>query len=59
MAVWGVRAGRDGENESYAVDNSVVVIGWEDVGDLSEYTGKPRVDCFQLSLDDGEIGVRA
>lgn len=35
MTVWGLRAGRHGENESYALDNNVIVIGWEKLGDVS------------------------
>jgi restriction system protein len=35
MAFWVVRAGKHGENENYAVEHSVVLIGWDDVGDLS------------------------
>jgi restriction system protein len=30
-----VRAGRHGENENFAIDNDCVVIGWDDVPDLS------------------------
>jgi hypothetical protein len=43
MAVWGVRAGRHGESESYAVDNNVVVIGWDDMHDLSGYDSREEI----------------
>jgi restriction system protein len=43
MAVWGVRAGKHGENESYAVDNNVAVIGWDDLDDLSEYHSREEI----------------
>ena len=35
MALWVARAGRHGERESFALENSVVVVGWDDVPDLS------------------------
>ena len=35
MALWGVRAGRDGEQQDFAIDHSVVVIGWSELPDLS------------------------
>ena len=34
MALWGVRAGRHGERENYAIDNNCVVTGWNEVPDL-------------------------
>jgi restriction system protein len=43
MTVWGVRARRHGENESYAVDNNVAVIGWDDLDDLSEYHSREEI----------------
>jgi restriction system protein len=36
MALWLVRAGKNGEREALALDYSVVVIGWEEMPDLSE-----------------------
>ena len=35
MALWVVRAGKYGENETHALDTNYVVIGWEDIGDIS------------------------
>ena len=35
MALWVARAGRHGEREGYALENNVVVVGWDDVPDLS------------------------
>lgn len=35
MAVWMVRAGRHGEQENFALEKGVVVIRWDDIGDLS------------------------
>ena len=37
MTVWVVRAGRDGQREAFALDNSVVLIGWDELTDLSEF----------------------
>ncbi len=34
MALWLVRAGRHGEREMFAIENDVVLIGWERKGDL-------------------------
>jgi restriction system protein len=36
MTLWLVRAGRHGERESFAHENNVAVIGWEEVPDLSD-----------------------
>lgn len=35
MAVWVVRAGRQGEQEAFALEHGYVVIGWDELGDLS------------------------
>jgi restriction system protein len=35
MAFWGVRAGRDGEREDYALDHNIVVAGWHELPDLT------------------------
>jgi len=35
MAVWMVRAGRYGEQESLALDKNLAVIGWEELPDLA------------------------
>ena len=35
MALWVARAGRHGERESYALTNGVVIVGWNDLPDLS------------------------
>jgi restriction system protein len=43
MAIWGVRAGRHGDNESYAIDNNVVVIGWDDLGDLGKCGSREQI----------------
>ena len=38
-----VRAGKDGENEDFALEKDVVVIGWDDLGDLSNIKGRDEV----------------
>lgn len=35
MAIWGVRAGKHGDSENFAIDNNCVVAGWRDVPDLA------------------------
>jgi len=35
MTFWVVRAGRHGENEDYALQEGLVSIGWEGIGDIS------------------------
>lgn len=35
MKAWVVRAGKNGEREQFAMDNNVVVAGWDQLGDLS------------------------
>lgn len=35
MTIWMVRAGGQGENENLALGKGLVVVGWEDLGDLS------------------------
>lgn len=39
MASWVIRGGREGEREDYALANSVAAIGWEELPDLSSYSG--------------------
>lgn len=38
MALWLVRAGKDGEREDWALEQGVAVIGWEELPDLSSVT---------------------
>lgn len=39
-AIWLVRAGRYGDQEQAALDNNIVTIGWNDLGDISSYQNK-------------------
>ena len=43
MALWVARAGRHGERESYALSNGAVVVGWEDLPDLSGVTSRDEL----------------
>lgn len=43
MRAWVVRAGQDGENENFALEKGVVVIGWDDLEDLSAVTTRDQV----------------
>lgn len=40
MTFWGIRAGKHGESELYNVEHSIVAIGWNEVGDLSQFTSR-------------------
>jgi len=44
MTLWLVRAGRHGEQEQGAYDNSVVTIGWDPLPDLSKITEKSELE---------------
>ncbi len=43
MTLWLVRAGRHGEREVFNLQNKLVSIGWEDVGDLSNIHNKETI----------------
>ncbi|WP_287962965.1 hypothetical protein [Alcanivorax sp.] len=40
MALWLVGAGRHGEREDFALENNVVVIGWDGLEDLSAISSR-------------------
>jgi len=47
MAIWLVRAGKYGERESLALEEGLVVIGWEELGDLSKIATRDELkDLF-------------
>jgi len=50
MAVWMVRAGKQGEHESLALEKGIVAIGWDDMPDLShvDTRQKLRSMCEQV-----------
>lgn len=43
MALWLVRAGRHGEREDFALENNVVVIGWDGLKDLSAISSRDEL----------------
>ncbi|MFP3667768.1 restriction endonuclease [Priestia sp. SIMBA_032] len=45
-AIWLVRAGRYGSQEQAALDNDIVTIGWNDLGDISNYQDKEDFFAF-------------
>ncbi len=66
MTLWLVRAGSRGENEDYALENDRIVIGWEDLGDLSGVDSRENIDelvreqysdenSFKLSVWTGQV----
>ena len=46
MSVWLARAGKNGENEALALENNIVTIGWNGLGDLSP--AKERQDLYNM-----------
>ncbi len=46
MAVWLVRAGRYGEREDLALERGVVVIGWEELPDLSHINSREALQAL-------------
>jgi len=45
-AIWLVRAGRYGDQEQVALDNNIVTIGWNELGDISNYKNKEDFFTF-------------
>jgi restriction system protein len=57
MAFWVVRAGKHGVNEDYTVENNVIAIGWEAVGDLSAISTKEAMLAHvQKVYEDASLG---
>lgn len=47
MALWMVRAGKYGERENLALEEGLVIIGWEELGDLSKVGSRDELkDLF-------------
>ncbi len=46
MTVWMVRAGRTGEREDFALKDGVVVIGWDELPDLSSARSRQDVESL-------------
>ncbi|MCL9638316.1 restriction endonuclease [Bacillus zanthoxyli] len=45
-AIWLVRAGRYGDQEQAALDNNIVTIGWNELGNISTYKNKEEFFAF-------------
>jgi restriction system protein len=53
MSVWLVRAGRNGEREDFALENSVAVIGWDELPDLAQVKSREKLaELIQQSYPD-------
>ena len=50
MSLWLVRAGRHGEQEQGALDNSVVTIGWNELPDLSNLKTKDELTKLYVQV---------
>lgn len=53
MAVWLVRAGRQGEREDLALDSNLALIGWDEVPDLASITSREALAtlCHEVYSD--------
>lgn len=53
MRVWLVRAGRHGEREQFAVEHECAVVGWHDLGDLSQLADREElIEALRASSPD-------
>jgi len=43
MALWLVRAGSHGERVKFDLENKVAAIGWEEIGDLSQFASREEI----------------
>ena len=43
MALWLVRAGKHGEQENYAINNNVAVVGWSEIPDLRTFQSREEL----------------
>lgn len=50
MSLWMVRAGRHGEQEQGALDNSVVTIAWNEFGDISNLKNRGELKKLYLQI---------
>ena len=62
--VWVIRAGRDGKDQNYALENECAVIGWHWVGDIRAYKGdlekiKTRIRKEEPGSSNQSIGSAA
>lgn len=58
MSVWLVRAGRFGENEARALDESIVTIGWNSMPDLAKVASREELAAIYETLHPDEVKGR-
>jgi restriction system protein len=59
MRFWVVRAGKHGQNESHALERGVVLIGWDDVGDLSSAANRDVLQrLIETTYPDESLGTQ-
>ena len=51
MALWLVRAGRNGEQEDLALDQGLAVIGWDRIPDLSQINSRDDLKALYSEID--------
>ena len=55
MPVWLVRAGGRGERQDLALDQNVVVVGWDDLPDLSQFQTREKLEAvFRRTYPDAK-----
>jgi restriction system protein len=53
MSVWLVRAGKNGEQENFALENGLAVIGWDELPDLAQIDTRDKLtDLMQQTYPD-------
>jgi restriction system protein len=53
VRVWLVRAGRHGEREQFAIDHDCALVGWQDLGDLSQVADREElIEALRASSPD-------
>jgi len=50
MAVWLVRAGKNGQRQNFALENNCVVIGWDNCPDLRQFETREALDAAYTAL---------
>ena len=54
MAIWLVRAGGQGERQDFALENSCVVIGWDEMPDLTRYPDREAMKLAATEIYSNE-----
>ncbi len=54
MTLWMVRAGKHGERESLALSEKIVVIGWEELPDMSQIQSREQLTALLKKTDPNE-----